>query len=451
MDDKIKNVKLNESSKIVNLLFIAALVITIISFLIDLKNTLTYPGTDLRNRVVGARLMLEGIDPYFFKWQPGLSERFYDPLDVPTALLSKLSVPPTVLVIHSLFAGLPYLYQKIIWLLIQWGALIGITFIFIKTSNSRAETNLILITSFLFVNSLFWRFHVNSGQIYIVYVFLLSLAWLSLKKLLNYRRLISGVFVGIAISMRPSFILFFIPSIVSGEYLFCLGGILGVITTIALSIPVVGGFIWQKYAITMLGMTGIINLNTYSPLKPLREKIISNSNVIYPKTIEGFDPSIRNPLERYLDNTSLYDVLNALSVPNKRYVLLISFAVTMLLISWYVWKLSRNHKNINLLFLWGTLISLIGDFFIPVGRYSYYDVQMILPLLIIISCANVRDLIYEKSIVILLLGFILGIAGFIIVPRALFFSVFLIILYIVLVSFMLLNRNSKSKNKTLKV
>ena len=142
MKNKIKK------RKILSLLAIAAIVISIIGFVVDLHNTLTYPGTDLRNRVVGARLMLEGIDPYFFKWQPGLSDKFYDPLDIPTEFLSKLSVPPTVLALHSTIAGLSYVQQKIVWLLVQWAALIGTVLIFIKTSNSQAKNYLIFAVSF---------------------------------------------------------------------------------------------------------------------------------------------------------------------------------------------------------------------------------------------------------------------------------------------------------------
>ncbi len=140
--------KLTKRSKIINLVLIAAVVITIIGFLVDLRNTLIYPGTDLRNRIVGARLMLKGIDPYFFKWQPGLSARFYDPLDIHTELLSKVSVPPTVLVLHSVIAGLSYLQQKVIWLIVQWAALLGTVLIFLKTSNSQPKNNLIFIVSF---------------------------------------------------------------------------------------------------------------------------------------------------------------------------------------------------------------------------------------------------------------------------------------------------------------
>ena len=440
MTNQTENIKSSKKDRIIKLLLIAAVIITIIGFLVDLKNTITYPGTDLRNRVVGARLMLKGIDPYFFKWQPGLSERFYDPLDIPTELLSKLSVPPTVLVLHSLFAELSYLTQKIIWLFVQWGALIGIILAFIKTSNSQDKTNFTLITSFLFVNSLFWRFHVNSGQIYIVYVFLLSIAWLLLAKNSSFNILLSGMLVGITVSLRPSFLLFFIPIIIGRKYLFLLGGILGTIASVALSWIITGSVIWEKYILTMLGMTGFIDLNTYIPLA---ERTIPNPNIVYPQIIEGFDPQVRNPLERYLDNTSLYDVLNALDISNKRELLVIGFIVTMIVLSLCVLKLSEHNKNINLLFLWGSLTCLIGEFFIPVGRYSYYDVQMLLPLLIMINQANVRDIIYHKNIIILLLGLFLSIVGFIIVPRALFFSVFLIMLYIVLESFILSNRNAQ--------
>ena len=137
-----------KKSQIFYIFLTIAALISLMGFIVDLKNTITYPGTDLRNRVVGARLMLEGIDPYFFKWQPGLSEKLYDPLDIPSEFLSKLSVPPTVLVLHSAIAGLSYMQQKLIWLFVQWLALIGTILIFLKNSNSQLKTASILTVSF---------------------------------------------------------------------------------------------------------------------------------------------------------------------------------------------------------------------------------------------------------------------------------------------------------------
>ena len=133
---------------LVNILLLLALLVTAIGFLVDIKNTFTYIGTDLRNRVVGARLIIEGIDPYFFKWIPGLSDRLYDPLDNPSQILSKVSVPPTVLALHSIMARLPYMQQKVLWLIVEWAAFAGIVSIFIKTNTSRLKRNSILIVSF---------------------------------------------------------------------------------------------------------------------------------------------------------------------------------------------------------------------------------------------------------------------------------------------------------------
>src|SRR5207253_10639814 len=51
-----------------------------------------YAGVDLRNRVVGARVLLAGEDPYAFRWQPGLPLELLDPVYDPKA--HRLTVPP---------------------------------------------------------------------------------------------------------------------------------------------------------------------------------------------------------------------------------------------------------------------------------------------------------------------------------------------------------------------
>ena len=148
MTSKHEKIGKNQKHKIVNLLLILGLVISIIGVVTDINSTVTYIGSDLRNRVVAARLVLDGIDPYFFQWDPGLSDRFYDPLAIPGELLSKVSVPPTVLALHSTIAKLSYLQQKIIWLIFQWAAFISTILIFLKASNSRLRNNTIIAIGF---------------------------------------------------------------------------------------------------------------------------------------------------------------------------------------------------------------------------------------------------------------------------------------------------------------
>src|SRR5438046_2318783 len=61
-------------------------------------------GADLRNRVVGARVMLAGYDPYTFLWQPGMPEEWLDP--VREAKVHRLTVPPPTLWLYTVIAPL---------------------------------------------------------------------------------------------------------------------------------------------------------------------------------------------------------------------------------------------------------------------------------------------------------------------------------------------------------
>ena len=298
----------------IRVLVVAVIVISVIGLAVDFHSTLAYPGSDFRNRVVGARLMLDGIDPYFFKWHPGLSERLYNPLDDPTEMTSKLSVPPTVLTLHAAFAGLSYLQQKIIWLVTQWVAFAGTVWIFLKTNGSQRKQILMLAVSFCFANSLFWRLHISSGQVYIIYIFVLAIAWFFLQHRSKPRAMVGGFFAGVAASLRPSFILFFIPFVVRKQYSFLLGGAAGLFSSIAFVYWVAGEVIWKQYILAILQMTGLFGLFTY--LSPA-ERVLPDSAIVYPVFVEGFDWRISSPLERYFADTSFYLPLDILDVPQR--------------------------------------------------------------------------------------------------------------------------------------
>ena len=270
---------------------------------------------------------------------------------------------------------------------------------------------------------------------------LLAIAWLLLNKLPKYNNFFSGVLVGITASLRPPFLLFFIPFLVFQRYSFLLGGLVGLLLSLALSFSVVSLFIWKQYILAMLGMTGFVNLNEYLSLP---QKAISNSKIIYPKIHEGFSVDSRNPLEyRNLFNTSIYDVLNALDVPNSREILVIGFIIAIAFLIFYLIKYNSRIKDIKFMFLFGTLICLIGEFFIPIGRYSYYDIQFMLPLLIIINKANVIELISNKLIILLLIGLLLSLGCFVWIDKFLFFSSYLIAFYTTVTSLILLRQEAQ--------
>lgn len=432
---------LNKKTIILKLLLILAIAITVIGFIFDLHNTLSYPGTDLRNRVVGARLALEGIDPYFFKWHPGMPEIFYDPMDKPEEILSKLSVPPTVLALHAPLAIFSYRSQKVIWFIVQWSVFAGILVVFYNSSKSKIKRNLVLLLGFAFANSLFWRFHVNSGQIYIIYIGLLSISWLLLNQQFKYKEVASGFFAGITAGLRPPYILFFLFFLINRKYSFIIGGIAGILFIVLSSIAVAGTFIWQQYSLAMMSMTGFINLEKAFP--KLREDIIAQIS-IHSQIVEGVDFKIRNPLEEHLfSNSALYEVFTAMDLSGKKEILVVGFIFTFAILCWFGIKYGMKQKDQNLTFLFSTVICLISEFFIPVGRYSYYDIQWLLPLLIIFTTVSTKKLVSNKLILLLIAGLVLSMGYFTWIPNSLFYSTYLIAGYVAILTLILIKQKGQ--------
>lgn len=272
---------------------------------------------------------------------------------------------------------------------------------------------------------------------------LISIAWFLLNKAPKYNELLSGIFVGITASLRPPYVLLFIPFLAFRRYLFILGGLIGFSLSLIFSLSVVDLVIWQKYVLAMLGMTGFVDL---------RELVPASTNavagIVYPKVFEGFSVTSRNPLERrnFVDS-SIFDFLNALGINNEREIVVAGFIITIVFLLLYLIRYNFPNKDLNFIFLYGVLLCLIGEFFIPVGRYPYYDVQLMLPLLIIVSRSNINDLISNKLAVILLLGFLLSMGCFVWIKKFLFFSSIAIVFYITVISLMLLRHQAKQTVK----
>ena len=267
---------------------------------------------------------------------------------------------------------------------------------------------------------------------------MISIAWLLLNRLSKFNYLASGFFVGIAASLRPPFILVFIPFVIHRQYSFLLGGIIGILFSLFLSFAVADIFIWKQYILAMLGMTGFINLEDYLQID---NSSLVNIDLVYPQIVEGINTAIRNPLEyNNFSDSSVYYVLSVLKIQNKPQILILGLIVAITFLSLYAIGYSSKQKDVNLTFLYGILMCLISEFLIPVSRYSYYDIQLIVPLFIIITKANIKQLIHSNSIAILLSGLLLSIGCFNWIPKFLIVSTYLISFYITLTSLILIRK-----------
>ena len=191
----------------------------------------------------------------------------------------------------------------------------------------------------------------------------------------------------------------------------------------------------------MFGMTGFVDLNELLQIGDT----VTNTNIVYPQIVEGINTAIRNPLEyNNFSDSSVYYGLGVLDIQNKPQVLAIGFIIVVAFLSLYLIRYNSQRKDVNFIFLYGVLICLIGEFLIPIARYSYYDIQLIVPLFIIISQANIKQLIGSNSIAILLSGLLLSVGCFNWIPKFLLLSTYLITFYITLTSLILARQENKS-------
>lgn len=84
----------------------ALLLFVLLGAMSDVEHTVTQGGIDFRNRLIGARLLLAGEDPYWYKWKPGDSLRWLDPTDPPQKPMNRNTVSPTGLAIYAPMAPL---------------------------------------------------------------------------------------------------------------------------------------------------------------------------------------------------------------------------------------------------------------------------------------------------------------------------------------------------------
>lgn len=442
----IMNIIKRDSNKtlkyFLSLLLIFTVIISALGFYRDFKNTFKYGGVDLRARVVGARLLLKGIDPYHYKWSENESELLLDPNDKPNRTVSRITSPPTILAIHSLMASLPYNIQRIIWFILQWIFFLLSLLLFSLNTNSEFKKKLIWIVGLLFISgNSFWRLHVERGQKYILYVFLISLAfWLS-NKTFKLSHILSGFVIGFTASLRQPVILMSIPILLYKKWKLFIGVVIGFLSGLASPLIITNFSIWKEYynAMQFWGRNPSTFVNTwgdaYSIIYP--GKIIEGmNNLAVGAHIQTYDSSLQ---------TIFIKLFGIKLFPN---ILIISLISILLIISVLLYIFRIKKTSINILFLIASGLVFISEFFIPAERYSYYNVIWLLPLSLIIINYNPLSSMLNKLIIFLFLGLFFSIS-IPFAPGGLLISDVAIVSYTIFATMFFIKKNWQNENRKL--
>jgi len=212
--------------KILLLFFLLVYVGNVFYHLLKVEN---FFYADLRNRVVGARLMARDTSPYYFKWQPATSETLIDPFDRPAIKNNMITSPPSVLWLMQPLANLTYSQITFAWIVIQQICfLIILLSLFYFFKSNRARTGIAISGVLLLLSDQWWA-SIYKGQSHfflpaILGVCILLSVWKS-----SYHFFAIGFLLALMVWIRPVALLI-VPFIFCCRHMnrkFLLGGFAG--------------------------------------------------------------------------------------------------------------------------------------------------------------------------------------------------------------------------------
>ncbi len=358
------------SQKIIYLLYLISLFYLFQAILIDLHNVKENGMIDLRNRITGTRLAFKGIDPYFFKWNPQKDPiEFLDPNDFPDLKMSRVTIPPSNFFIFYPIKDLPYNRIKIIWFVLQWIMAFFVLYVF-KITTQGGFTKILTLTVGLFFLTVFvfWHNHIEKGQIYIFYLFLVAFSYIFYKKKLDF---ISGIIMGINIVFRPFFILFVIPFFIKSKWKFILGNIIGAISLLLISIKVFGAQMWQKF-FESVNYQSKLHILDFSYIKQYFDNATNPAiETLKKKYYSIYDSSIQGTFDK------IFHI--KLSPFHLKLALFLFIIFIFLLLIHYRKKMLKTDS----LFLIGILIVIFSEYFVPAPRFNYSNITYLFPTLLI--------------------------------------------------------------------
>jgi Glycosyltransferase family 87 len=360
-----------------------------------------HPGDDLRNRVVGARVMLIGADPYTFAWQSGMPEELLDPVHYPHA--HRLTVSPPTLLLYAPIAPLPWRTQRFISFLIEWLAMIGSLILLVRSLPEPRQRVVFLVGAVIFVIATdVWRLHLERGQFYVIQLLVLSAAvyW---SRRGDVDSIPAGIALGLLALMRPN-MLVIAPALLLTRSWRSTGAMLATVGVgVAATCLMLPSSSWQSY----LG----VGEQYYRDIQG--DPIIAIPRPDHEGPVEGVEfAGARSLLNvRPSSFAALWSTLHAsagvpmldLALVSKAALALI--AATLIGLVWL-----RRGGNPRAAFALIVVLSMNTEFFLP-HRWGYADVMLLAPLALLLPELLRPEATNRLALTIVLIGLVSGPLG----------------------------------------
>jgi hypothetical protein len=393
-------------------------IISILLVFLSIKRDLIYKqdyNSDLRNRVVGARLIQDGKLPYFYKWKKEDGLRYYDPSSFGDGSISTITASPFFLRTMIPLVNFPQSKIATFWLIIQYLLLVSIIIAGVYLSNDFRVKVLVVAVGLAFLFTDAWKYHVLLGQSYIVIPFLLALFTLAfLKGKSSYTNIFCGCIAAVLIFTRPNFIVFFIP------FLFFIKQV-GFRKVILISLPVLVGLIfillssfernlWMDYLNAVKEHTRVHQGEKYTIVHSEPDPKFTEWEGLDMRTSGFLKPEMT--LTPKTENGNFFVIYNIITNKKLGTRILAIMCVSLIVFSSFLFLWLQKKTGFILspavLIIFGFCLYMLTDIFSPIYRHQYYTIQWIFPILLFFSTAAITKK-YLWLVIVVLIGIFLNI------------------------------------------
>lgn len=369
----------------------ASLAVLAAGALVSLTDLINFEGCDFVIRYVQARCGFFGLDPYRVTdgwWLEGIPEdlhaRYFK--GVPR-LTNGGCFSPCLLLFYMPLGLLNCTMARYASGLLEWLAFLASLMLLARTvRDGRHRAIAVALVLFFFSASAFWRLHVERGQ---YYIFTVALIAASFYHLLNTKRdFLAGLFLGVAIAMRPTMIFIALPFALCLRWRLLAGICVSGMATGLLALGVFGwegfeSFVWisRKYQLFAVDHAVLAEWTRNTPPPQVFE--ISGKGVMAPlPSINTTFAGLIRVFRPAFDALPL-SVNQSLAV-GKAAVLALAAALPLLVVPWPFRRRPDTRRLADadrLLCLTGVAAVNIVEYALPI-RAAYADVFYMLAILL---------------------------------------------------------------------
>jgi len=349
-----------------------------------------YPS-DLRNRVVGARLQKDHASPYFYTWSAGDPIRYYDPCNQPqpgdSLVVSNITGTPFLHHLVEPVADLPQRTISRIWLWLEWAVFAACVVIALGMAGNPMQKAMVLGGAALFLLTEAWLSHIANGQYYLLVPFLAFLFYDRFRRpdnLLNAA--VAGLCAIVLVLIRPNCIIFFLPFLlVIRKYpvryiaVFFIPVVL--LSGLTLANPRERS-LWMDYKKVLgdnIRLHQSLDVNAaprdikgyYTDWEGWHAQDISRQHVEHPHTAHSENGNVFVLFSKITHTKTNLLILNTCA------------ALSLLLLTGvFLWRQKQRSYDLRAIALFSFCLYMVADLFSPVWRHQYYTLQWLFPVLL---------------------------------------------------------------------